>query len=290
MRTLLILAVLFFSTDIFAEDKRLSADEKLADLLFPSKVSLKLEQFPIYTSAEFAPIKETILQRLKTDEMCFVINHEETPHAFFHKYDLSGDGIDDVILSSYCGAMEIRNYIWIRKGDSAVFAGFIEGTPLKFYRDNQSGPFLFIASEGWCCAGYVGSVSLYQLQENQGRFEYKIAKKVFEWGGVTIPEKRIVPVQFKVKSEKYSLRYSPEILNEPGEVTPRGEKFIGNIIAEFPRGSRGEAVAEYKDTTDRVWWFVLMDRDAKTITNHFYADEDGNKSGWMSSRYLEIAK
>jgi hypothetical protein len=33
-----------------------------------------------------------------------------------------------------------------------------------------------------------------------------------------------------------------------------------------------------------------MDKDAKVITNHFYADEGGYKTGWMSSRYLEITK
>lgn len=292
MRYLVILAILLFNTTTFALDERLSNDEKLADLLFPSESKVKLEQLRGFTAAEFSPLQKRILHQLESDKMCFVIANHDNPHAMFKKFDFSGDSIDDVILSSYCGAMEIRNFIWIRKSDSSEFAGFIEGTPLKFYRNKESGPFSIVVSAGWCCAGYVGSISLYQLKEDQGRLLYQLDKKAMVFGGVTMPEKKIKPVRFKVAYDKYRLRRSPEIIDELDEYMSglTNETVYGNIIAEFAKGSSGEALAEYKDKTGRVWWFVLMDKDAKTTINHFYDDEGGYKTGWMSSRYVEVIK
>ncbi len=289
MRYSIIIAILLYSTTSFAEDPQLSADKKLADLLFPSESSVQLEQFPVLTEAEFNPIKDKVFKQLDSDA-CHIISTSDTPHEFFRKYDLSGAGVDDVILSSYCAAMEYRNFIWFRKGNSLKYAGFMLGTPLKYYRPSKSEPYSIVVSEGWCCAGFVGKISLYKLKENRGLYKYKLEKRVMEWGGITIPDKRIAPVKFKIKSEKYALRDSPEIRNEPIDDIPGGKKQIGNIIAEFPRGSQGEAIAADKDKTGQIWWFVLMDKDSKTITTLFYADNGAYKAGWMRQQDLEIAK
>jgi len=185
--------------------------------------------------------------------------------------------------------MEIRNLIWLRKGDTAEYGGFIGGNPLKIFRNRKSGPFSIVVNEGWCCARNLGSIRLYKLAENHGRLEYKLEKRIMQFKGMTVPSTRMASVFFKVKHDKYSLRSSPEIIDQPSEVF-RGEMFIGNIIAEFPKGSRGEAIAEHRDKTGRVWWFVLMDKNATTTINHFYDDKDSYKMGWMSSRYLDITK
>lgn len=100
----------------------------------------------------------------------------------------------------------------------------------------------------------------------------------------------VILVNDVVTVNKYALRDSPEIRNEPIDEIPGGKKQIGNILAEFPRGSRGEAIAEGRDKSGQPWWFVLMDIDSKTITNLFYADEGAYKAGWMRQQDLDIDK
>lgn len=265
------------------------ATEKLINLVFPSENKVLLSQFTRITDADFDLFKDLFAKEIRTDQYCGTTADRLSSEQIV-KYDLSGDGVDDYIFSSYCGSEEIRNFIWIRSGTSLLYAGFIEGTPKKFYRGEASSPSSIVIERGWCCAGYVGSINLYNLIEVNGTFAYKPGKKVMEFSSVTVPDKNIPSIRFLVAKERYRLRSSPEINDtyDPYMSGLYGEPAYGNILAEISKGSQGEAIAKYKDKTGRVWWFVLLDKDAKTESNHFYDDENGYKTGWMSSRYLEI--
>ncbi len=267
------------------------ASERLGNLVFPSEKNILLSQFTPITDADFNLFKALFAKEIRTDPYCGTTSERLSTKDVI-KYDVSGDGVDDFVFSSYCGSEEIRNFIWIRKGPSLSYAGFIKGTPTKFFRNKESEPYSMVVEKGWCCDAYVGSIILYKLKEDNGALTYMPEKKVMEFGSLTVPDKIMAPVRFLVRNDKYRLRSSPEINDEydTDRSSHYGEPAYGNIIAVFPRGSRGEAVAEHKDTAGRVWWFVLMDKDAKAITNHFYDDAGGYKTGWMSSRYLETTK
>lgn len=166
----------------------------------------------------------------------------------------------------------------------------MEGTLLKLFRSDKSRSISIVVSKGWCCAGYVGSVMLYNLVKNeQGNLVYLPSKKVMQFGGVTLPKMRMAPARFLVEKDKYKLRRAPEIYDKRdaymSELT--GGTVYGNVLAEFSKGSQGEALAEQRDKTGTVWWFVVMDKEAKMTTNHFYDDENGYKTGWMSTKFLK---
>jgi len=104
----------------------------------------------------------------------------------------------------------------------------------------------------------------------------------------TFPDTMNIFIPFKVSSEKYNLRLSPEIDSTTDYF---GRDFYGNEIAEYPKGSLGYALAEKKDSSGRIWWFVLMTNNIIPIRS-FYPRWEGApikyfSIGWMSSKYLE---
>ena len=104
------------------------------------------------------------------------------------------------------------------------------------------------------------------------------------------PEKQTISIPFIVKNDKYRLRSEPKIDNV--EIKPPYK--LGNLIAEFAEGDTGYALAEKKDETGRIWWFVIMDNNIKKDwnvylhTDHEYENQRNMKVfGWISSRFVE---
>lgn len=107
---------------------------------------------------------------------------------------------------------------------------------------------------------------------------------------MALPDKRMPTKRFVVRNDKYKLREQPVIDDKHDEQESdfEGMPIYGNALAEFGKGSKGEAIAEKPDETGRVWWFVIMDGDAKVEYDRFYGDQKASKAGWMSSRFLEV--
>ena len=70
-------------------------------------------------------------------------------------------------------------------------------------------------------------------------------------------------------------------------------------------GDEGVALAEFEDSTGRIWWFVRMKNNiSKPLSDYFYLNAEGEKIlaakmgtkttldrpifGWLSSRYVEV--
>lgn len=111
-----------------------------------------------------------------------------------------------------------------------------------------------------------------------------------------IPDTFNMFIPFEVTQDKYNLRLSAKIDSTTDYFY---REWYGNTIATYSKGSYGYALAERKDSTNRIWWFVLMKNNIKP-TNSYYPDcndpgwKDSPKeyysTGWMSSRYLKTLK
>ena len=101
----------------------------------------------------------------------------------------------------------------------------------------------------------------------------------------------IEPILFEVKNEMYYLRLAPVIDNEKMNYEIN---IKGNVIAEYGLGAKGYALAEKKDDTGRIWWFVIMLNNNLPIKSMFSEGSNNENKfysiGWMSSRYLEEVK
>jgi hypothetical protein len=282
---------LFFlvQSETFAQN-----DNKMANIVFPSDSQINESQLVPLTAAELKEIQSSIelpseycLDHIK---MRFEGNFDDGWLLAFKKYDFSGDGSEDLVFISYCGGMEYRNYFWVKKDNKYYYSGLMIGKIVKFYRTQDSKALSAVARSGWDGSGYSGSIDLFAPEIKEGKFKYELQKRVKEFEGITIPDKRMPVRRFIVKNDKYKLRTSPIIIDKYNEDESNFERkpVYGNTLAEFSKGSKGVAIAEKLDETGRVWWFVIMDEDAKTGYNRFYDDQNASKAGWMSSRFLEV--
>lgn len=292
MRTLLTCFAFLFLTSPPAQGY-----DKLAGLLYP-EYAITISQFPALSFKEVRSVAGLIdLPRDSSDRYQdtwdYIKNqvqgNNEQIAAVFSRYDFSGDGVDDLIISDYFGAGEIQTFLWTRSGSSYDFAGAFEGKP-QFFRNAASSPSSLLTRSGWCCPSRVGKIYLYELQDVNGKKRYALARKIMEMAHIHIPSKKQPSIRFITVDSQYRLRSSPEVRDEydPDKSGLHNKPTYGNIIAEFEKGSKGEAVASHTDKTGRAWWFVIMDKDASATYSLFYDDEDGCKTGWMLSRHLQI--
>jgi hypothetical protein len=286
-----ILSLLLLQSFAYAQD-----DFTMANLVFPSENQVTQAQLTPLTATELKEIQNSI--ELPTEycldhvKMRIADNSIEEWLWGFYKYDFSGDGIDDLIFISYCGGEEYRNYFWVKKDKKYYYSGLAMGTLVKLYRTQDSKALSVVTRGGFCCLGYIGFINLYTPQIDNQIITYKLEKSVREVGHITLPEKRMPTKRFIVKNDKYKLREQPVINDkyDAYESDFEHKPVYGNTLAEFSKGSKGEAIAEKSDETGRVWWFVIMDPDARAEYNRFYGDQTASKAGWMSSRFLEVLK
>jgi hypothetical protein len=271
-------------------------DFKMANLVYPSENQITQAQLTPLTAVELKEIQNSLELPTENclDHVKMKIEDDSIEEYLwgFYKYDFSDDGIDDLIFISYCGGEEYQNFIWIKKDNKFYYSGLLWGTLVKVYRAQDLKALSVVTRGGWCCSGYVGYINLYTPSSYNQVTKYSLEKSVREFGGITLPDKRIPAKRFVVKNDKYKLREQPIINDKYDEQKSEFERkpVYGNTLAEFGKGSKGEAIAEKTDETGRVWWFVIMAPDAKATYNRFYGNQKASKAGWMSSRFLEMTK
>lgn len=265
--------------------------KKLADFLFTAGKAIPPAQFGKLKAQEYAETLKLI--RFQPDA-CWDFVKKDLPYQrdLFSTFDFSGDGVDDLIFSSYCAQPEMRNYLWVREGNQYVYAGFIGGTILKALRDQWAPGFLMLVTSGPASTSRAGAITIYALHREKGVIALRVRKKVLAFDGLMAPELGMRPVRFTVGKDKQPLRTAPERQDDYDAAASGAEKrpVHGNILAEFPRGEKGEAISEYKDIRGVRWWFVVMQEDARTVSSRFPEDPDGHKAGWMEATNLEVVR
>jgi hypothetical protein len=263
---------------------------KLAEFLFVSGKSVSPEQFGRLSAKEYAETLKLI--RFQADACWEFVKNDLPYHRdLFSTFDFSGDGVADLIFSSYCAQPEKRNYLWVRDGTQYLYAGFIGGTILKMVRDQTSKGYLILVSTG-PAGGRTGAVSLYELQREKGAVSLRIRKKILAFDGLVAPSLGMSTVHFTVGRDRKPLRTAPERQDDYDAAASAAEKrqVYGNIVAEFASGAKGLAFSELKDIRGVQWWFVVMQKEARPVSSRFSEDPEGLKAGWMEAQGLEIAR
>jgi hypothetical protein len=202
--------------------------------------------------------------------------------------DLDADGTPDVIYSGESKSEENVTLFWRRTKNGFFFSGFLWGKVCAVSSPNKGSPAEFILVSDFCCASWVGTMARYRFNTIANRCD-TIQRVKFCDEAESLKGKTIAPKRFKITQEKYRLRRSPEVVDSLDTLASEqdGKAVYGNILAEFPSSVTGTAFAEYQDKTGRVWWLVMIDRNAPILTSRFYDDANAYRLGWMSSRFLE---
>ncbi|MFT3825749.1 MAG: hypothetical protein QM731_17645 [Chitinophagaceae bacterium] len=224
---------------------------------------------------------------------------ENGPQLFkkaFHFVQLNGDNLPDLIYAGRSGGESNIVVLYLNRKNKfeQILTEFTHLLDLQFNGHN-----LIAATtiNYGCCDEVIhferhysfdaalNSKLILQRASIQGMDahddDYKTPEHFFE-----------TPVKFKTLNEEYALRYSPNLNNDtlegPFSLFNDEPEPKGNVIALYPKGSRGIAWAYQKDSTGREWWLVEMFPQILTTSRYYSLDDKlTNNFGWMSSRFVE---
>jgi hypothetical protein len=206
---------------------------------------------------------------------------------YFHPIYINSDTLVDFIYSGPSGGEPTKIAFFINENGKLVEKYSSYGG-LEIKRKNiPSSTMIFGNFNYGCCDEPLGDYREITIVSTKTGQQFIESEKVYFYDDIKFPEKITLNQWFKVKNDKYTLRATPEIIND-GHFSYYLER--GNIICELTVGDIGYAIASKTDETGRVWWFCIVENNiAKGDSFYHIRKEHSNDKwfGWISSRYVE---
>ncbi|MDO5968457.1 hypothetical protein Q4Q35_01425 [Flavivirga aquimarina] len=208
----------------------------------------------------------------------------------YHLFDINNDNINELIFNGWNGGEGEMVVIYKLIGEHYEENQNFFGRIVDIIQTEPNQTKLMIYDYA-CCGGYVDNIETFNYNSKKQQFE--IVNSVAKIDLTTIPTDLIKPIKFEIRNTPYNLRYLPEIAAGPKDGEYDFNAIQGqNIAAIYKTGDTGTVYAESKDSTGRVWWFVVMDSKPDSGETLYYDGnnhiEDYKPIGWLSSRYVEI--
>ncbi len=215
--------------------------------------------------------------------------------------DLNGDGLMDMFLhiKGYWNGDGIEIYL-NKNGQFEKVYNNSHYKIIKTFLSNSSIPVFYHSSMQYHYSVWPYLASYTELLITKNNVSIN---NTYFYDGTDFPKELTINKTFKVLNDKYNLRKTPQIDNGNDSDNSYDEQ-NGNVILELAKGDKGVAMAEYKDKTGRIWWFVRMDNNIKkNIADYYFIDSEQEKArlkdgksprinkpvyGWLSSRYIEV--
>lgn len=221
------------------------------------------------------------------------------PGAFaedVHVVDFSGDGKLDLIYNEMFGESPVL--VMLRQGESRfelAFEGW--GYLSDMRREHAGAPVSFRVYLPGCCADTRDFWTVYVPVRKADTLAYRAADHaMLARGKSDMPSTFFdTAIEFRTTQPRYNLRYQPVVEND--SINRGGIQWQGNVIAAYPKDTRGRALADSTDETGRTWWFVVIPAQYTPLQDPPVSLESFNETGlrpsllgWMSSRYLEVVQ
>lgn len=207
----------------------------------------------------------------------------------FHFIDYDFDKDLDIIFYGFIGG-EPQGTIFFENIDNKYNQAFLEtGYISEIKLDKESKNLHFKVKEPPCCVDVVEALKVYTVDFKSSERRFTLNHRYHYLTGTKLPDKFIAPAKFRVLNQHYKLRSSPIVDDSPADPDIY-YSLGGNVAAIYPKGSNGIAISSYVDSTDRIWWFVIMNDNSSTLQTEIHDmdfDSSFYRCGWMSSRYLE---
>lgn len=217
-----------------------------------------------------------------------LIEHELIEKSNFHFVHINNDNLVDIIYYGFAGSESNRTIFLENVSGNFEIRFDLFGEIITMKKDLNTKSLSFHIINYPCCAGYT-----YHIEEYSYYYQTKrilLDKKVAFIDKTEFPKERTINKKFETINEYYRLRSAP-IVNNTNRDRYADHDGIGNIIAEFEKGTKGYAIAESVDDTGRIWWFVIVSNNSKTKSSIFHSGDNNDSSyefaGWMSSRFVK---
>ena len=207
----------------------------------------------------------------------------------FHIIDFDQDGKKDIFYNGSHGGEGNAIILMRKSGNEFEEVLNIDGRLISVSRNSEATPMRIAIEQYGCCMEMTNQFEIYYPIWNEGNIKYELALKYGYTRELEFPKVTMSPIAFVTINNEYKLRLSPTIDDGPSKLDDG--RFHGNILAVYPKGSKGTAIAENIDDTGRTWWFVIMKNNIEPLLT--IMNEGINNSskyytmGWMSSRYVK---
>ena len=207
----------------------------------------------------------------------------------FHLIDVDKDGVPELIYNGYNGGEGEMIVVYKKQQEKYLEVQRFYGQ-IKDIESNTEGRMRFIVFEPSCCGGYIDYIETFVY--NPQLKQFTVTNSVAKIDETVMPKTFMPPQKFEIENSYYNLRFSPDILSGLQEGWYDFKPIKGqNIIATYQAGDEGDAYADSTDSTGRVWWFVIMNKEPNSGETLFYQGRNSDKNykliGWISSRYVK---
>ncbi len=205
----------------------------------------------------------------------------------FHFINVNNDSQLDLIYNGPIGESD-GIIIFVKTGSTYQMSNVLGGEIIGIERSKLSGLLNFKISQNPCCPAeeQYRLVAHISIRPNDVKLltsvEYSYKRNT------ELPATYFSPRPFVTIRTHYNLRAQPTIDSKSNDWA---ENIGGNVVAIYPQGSLGKAIAEKIDEKGRLWWFVIMENNIVPTKSLLVYRKPTNMSvGWMSSKFLQEVK
>ncbi|MBI1185474.1 hypothetical protein GC194_14480 [bacterium] len=269
---------------------------------------MKLKWFVLLAALVFVPfpaVSQGFLQPMNFGSVCpenltelFASTFIDSADLFdeFHHFngqllafDINKDNEIDYVFHGWRGGEGYETYLFL-KSENGFETEHFNGHVIDYKEYSVT------IYESACCDAYWSHIKVYTVADK--KFVFKLENKYLMESSMTRDSLVLQGLEsffgksngadvelIETTNEIYHLRSAPIIDNE----VQQGILYtnIGNIVASYPKGSRGCVLASTSDTTGRIWYLVVMEHNLPLSYSLFPDRFSSDKFiGWMSSRYL----
>lgn len=196
--------------------------------------------------------------------------------------------VPDTLMVVYAPVAEVGTYFIIRPTERTVI-GTLRGNRLY-------GWFNPAAFQFWTTFALGGGSDLegYAFYRWDGmtsvQHQYTI---LVEETSTQIPSEPNIDATVVTRQDGCLLRTTPEMIQAPniGSEEHLMCRTSGNIVAEFPKGSNGQALYEMRSKDGKLWYFVIMALHERAQSCYLYPGLKADSfAGWMNGECVQLQR
>lgn len=248
-------------------------------LISPKYTAIDQEQYaiPIAEVIEIQAVRKRLLADIDFAELWW------KPFEHLEAYK-----IPDTLIVVYAPIAEIGTYFIISPTEKTVI-GTLRGNRLYGLLD-------LTAFQFWTTFAFGGGSDLegYAFYRREGTENIQHSYTILvEETSTRIPSESNMDRTIEIVQDFCALRMTPEILQTPniGSEDHLMCRTYGNIVAEYPKGSIGQALYEMRSDDGGTWYFVIMTLHERAESCYLYPGLKADSfAGWMNGECLRLQK